>query len=88
MSGMLGIEHLEKDLWEAADQLRANSKLASSEYVMPVMGIIFLRQANNRFETVHEKLTSDFRERKMPFEPQRADYINAGSVWLPEIMVL
>ena len=84
MSGMLGIEHLEKDLWEAADQLRANSKLTSSEYVMPVLGIIFLRQANNRFETVHEQLTADFREGKTPFEPQRADYINAGALWLPE----
>ena len=27
---------LEKRLWEAADDLRANSKLKSSEYSMPV----------------------------------------------------
>ena len=26
------IEKLEKDLWEAADQLRTNSKLTSSDY--------------------------------------------------------
>ena len=44
------IEKLEKDLWEAADQLRANSKLTSSEYCMPVLGVIFLRHAANRFE--------------------------------------
>jgi type I restriction enzyme M protein len=30
---------LEKDLWEAADQLRANSKLTASEYCVPVLGI-------------------------------------------------
>ena len=42
------IEKLEADLWEAADQLRANSKLTSSDYVMPVLGIIFLRHAANR----------------------------------------
>lgn len=29
------IEKLESDLWEAADNLRANSKLTSSDYFMP-----------------------------------------------------
>jgi type I restriction enzyme M protein len=45
------IEKIESSLWEAADQLRANSKLTSSEYCMPVLGIIFLRHASNRYET-------------------------------------
>jgi type I restriction enzyme M protein len=36
------IEKLESDLWEAADNLRANSKLTSSDYFMPVLGVIFL----------------------------------------------
>jgi type I restriction enzyme M protein len=40
---------LEDDLWEAADQLRANSKLTASEYSMPVLGLIFLRHATTRF---------------------------------------
>jgi type I restriction enzyme M protein len=31
------IEQIEASLWEAADQLRANSKLTSSEYCMPVL---------------------------------------------------
>jgi hypothetical protein len=44
------IEKLEKDLWEAADNLRANSKLTSSDHFMPVLGVIFLRHAANRFE--------------------------------------
>ena len=42
------IEKLETDLWEAADNLRANSKLTSSDYFMPVLGVIFLRHAANR----------------------------------------
>ena len=29
------IEKLETDIWEAADNLRANSKLTSSDYFMP-----------------------------------------------------
>ena len=36
---------VEKRLWDAADQLRANSKLTSTEYSMPVLGLIFLRHA-------------------------------------------
>ncbi len=42
---MDNIEALEKRLWEAADQLRANSGLSSNEYSMPILGILFLRQA-------------------------------------------
>ena len=46
MADVLGnIEKLERDLWEAADNLRANSKLTSSDYFMPVLGVIFLRHA-------------------------------------------
>jgi hypothetical protein len=30
---------VEKHLWEAADELRANSKLKSSEYSVPVLGL-------------------------------------------------
>ena len=37
---------LEKRLWGAADELRANSKLKSSEYSVPVLGLIFLRFAD------------------------------------------
>jgi len=33
---------LEKRLWEAADELRANSKLKPSEYSVPVLGLVFL----------------------------------------------
>src|SRR2546428_11795080 len=40
---------LEKRLWEAADQLRANSGLTSQQYSGPVLGLIFLRFAEVRF---------------------------------------
>src|SRR5207249_4766075 len=40
---------LEKRLWEAADQLRANSGLTSGQYSTPVLGLIFLRFAEARF---------------------------------------
>ena len=40
---------IEKKLWDAADALRTNSKLKSSEYATPVLGLIFLRFADYRF---------------------------------------
>ena len=40
---------IEKRLWDAADEMRANSKLKSSEYSIPVLGLIFLRYADQKF---------------------------------------
>jgi type I restriction enzyme M protein len=42
-------DSLEKRLWEAADQLRANSGLNAQQYSGPVLGLIFLRFAEVRF---------------------------------------
>ena len=42
-------ETLEKRLWDAADQFRANSGLKAAEYSSPVLGLIFLRFAEARF---------------------------------------
>ena len=40
---------LEKGLWDAADQFRANSGLKAGQYSTPVLGLIFLRFAEARF---------------------------------------
>jgi len=48
---------LEKRLWGAADELRANSKLKSSEYSVPVLGLIFLRYADHKFALAKAKLS-------------------------------
>jgi type I restriction enzyme M protein len=47
---------LEKRLWAAADQLRANSGLKSSQYSQPVLGLIFLRFAAVRFSVRRAEL--------------------------------
>jgi hypothetical protein len=39
-------------LWKAADELRANSTLAPTEYRGPVLGLIFLAYAEHRFDQV------------------------------------
>ncbi|MEJ1971098.1 MAG: class I SAM-dependent DNA methyltransferase [Lacunisphaera sp.] len=45
----LASESLEKRLWDAADQFRANSGLKAQEYSSPILGLIFLRFAEVRF---------------------------------------
>jgi type I restriction enzyme M protein len=45
----VGTDTLEKRLWAAADQFRANSGLKAQEYSGPILGIIFLRFAEVRF---------------------------------------
>lgn len=42
-------KQLESDLWRSADTLRANSDLKSSEYSTPVLGLIFLKFADNKY---------------------------------------
>lgn len=45
---------LEHRLWDAADELRANSGLKASEHGGPVLGLIFLRFADTRFAAAKE----------------------------------
>ncbi len=79
------IEKLEADLWEAADNLRANSKLTSSDYFMPVLGVIFLRHAANRFDAANRQIAADQASGKMPKRKVLpADYIARRSLYLPE----
>jgi type I restriction enzyme M protein len=47
---------LEKRLWQAADQLRANSGLTAQQYSGPVLGLIFLRFAEVRFAKRRKEL--------------------------------
>ena len=83
---LANIEKLESDLWEAADNLRANSKLTSSEYCMPVLGIIFLRHAANRFEAATIQIAEDQKSGKMPKRKIiAADYVKRRALFLPEV---
>jgi type I restriction enzyme M protein len=49
---------LEKRLWDAADQFRANSGLKPQEYSGPILGLIFLRFAEVRYKVQHTKLAN------------------------------
>ncbi len=81
---MQDITKLEKRLWEAADQLRANSKLTQTEYSMPVLGLIFLRYAHNRFLIVEEQVKNALPTRGGKTRPiTKEDYKGKSALYLP-----
>lgn len=58
MAQLENIEAIEKRLWKSADTLRANSELASNEYFLPVMGLIFLRHAYSRYLSIKDEIVA------------------------------
>ncbi len=54
------LKQLEKDLWSAADNLRANTDLKSSEYATPVLGLIFLKFADNNYARAEQAINAEF----------------------------
>jgi type I restriction enzyme M protein len=72
---------LEKRLWDAADELRANSKLKSSEYSVPVLGLIFLRYADWKFTQAEKELKSKGSGRR---GISKTDFQAKGVMYLPE----
>ena len=50
---------LEKRLWDAADQFRANSDLKAQQYSGPILGLIFLRFAEARFTAQRSTLEKE-----------------------------
>jgi type I restriction enzyme M protein len=58
------LKKLEADLWSAADKLRANSDLKSSEYATPVLGLIFLKFADNNYRRHENEIHAEFTKLK------------------------
>jgi type I restriction enzyme M protein len=58
------LKQLEKELWNAADNLRANSDLKSSEYSTPVLGLIFLKFADNNYRRHEDEILAEYKKLK------------------------
>jgi len=82
---MNNLAKLENDLWEAADQLRANGNVPYNEFFMPVMGIIFLRHAVNHFGVVDQMILSERASGQMKRATIAADYRKRRALYLPEV---
>ncbi|MFA5058184.1 MAG: type I restriction-modification system subunit M N-terminal domain-containing protein, partial [Opitutaceae bacterium] len=80
----IATDTLEKRLWEAADQLRANSGLKAQEYSAPVLGLIFLRFVEVRFATHRAKLDkAGASSRRSSRVDEPAAYHAEGILYLP-----
>ncbi|MBS1577035.1 MAG: N-6 DNA methylase [Bacteroidetes bacterium] len=81
------IHQLETELWDAADQLRASSKLTAAEYKDPVLGLVLLRFAQNRYEEAKPIV-----EKNLPVNPRTGkkreatndDFLAVGAMKLPD----
>lgn len=79
------LKKLEADLWESADLLRADSKLTSNQYCMPVLGLLFLRYAYGRFKRVEAEILKNRPSRGgrvLPVEP--SDFASKSALFLPK----
>src|SRR3954470_22796598 len=77
------LAYVRRTLWAAADELRANSKLTPVQYRDPVLGLVFLAYAENRFEAVRGEVeakatarnpatTSDYKARSVLYVPDES----------------
>ena len=77
------LAEVRRTLWAVADQLRANSTLAPSEYRGPVLGLIFLAYAEHRFDAIRPEVEAkatarrpvsvdDYRARAVLYVPDEA----------------
>ncbi|MCE2822832.1 MAG: N-6 DNA methylase [Saprospiraceae bacterium] len=77
------LKQLEAELWNAADSLRANSKLTAAEYKDPILGLVFLRFAQNIYEEKKVLI-----EKSIPDGPRgkraitKEDFLAAGAMML------
>ncbi len=82
---LINIEKFEAKLWKMADSLRANSNLASNEYFLPILGLIFLRHATSRFRQAQAAIAADKKAGRMPDRPLvAADFQKRRALMLPE----
>ncbi|MFA0961022.1 N-6 DNA methylase [Roseivirga sp. BDSF3-8] len=58
------LKQLEDKLWDAANRLRASGGIKASDYAVPVLGIIFLRFADNRYREHEEEIETLYEQSK------------------------
>ena len=76
------VEKLEDNLWTAAENLRANSKLKANEYSYPVLGLIFLKFAENNFQKMEKQINAKKNYRHKVISKE--DYLASGVIYLHE----
>jgi type I restriction enzyme M protein len=58
------LKKLEKGLWDAANSLRAYGGIKAADYAVPVLGLIFLRFADNKYSAFEADILDDYNSNK------------------------
>nr|QNO49276.1 hypothetical protein ANJBEOKM_00016 [Methanosarcinales archaeon ANME-2c ERB4] len=76
-------EHLEKQLWKAADKLRKN--IDAAEYKHIVLGLIFLKYISDAFEGLYQRLQKGEGDYAGADPEDRDEYKAENVFFVPEI---
>jgi len=58
------LKQLEDNLWASANRLRATGGIKSADYAVPVLGLIFLRFADNKYSLYEDEIKKAFEKDK------------------------
>ncbi len=87
------IKDLENRLWEAADHMRANSPLRLNEFAGPVLGLIFLKFADVKYNKTAEEITEEKKSKAKKLKGasvlrerpvSSVDFHARGAIFVPE----
>ncbi len=80
------LKQLEDRLWDAADTLRSESGLKSTQYSTPVLGLIFLRFASNKYDKFKDEIEAEFSASQNTRNPKTREEIALSKCgyYLPE----
>lgn len=81
---VLDVKEFQNKLWEAADKLRANSSLKGTDFSIPVLGLIFLRYADYKFQKVKAELQSELQSSRRRVSDDITPYHAKGVLYLKE----
>lgn len=82
------LKQLEEKLWEAADKLRADSGLKSTQYSTPLLGLIFLRFASNKYDKYKDAIEAEYQASQNTHNPKTREEIALSKCgyYLPDII--
>lgn len=58
------LKELEDKLWESANELRAHGGLKAADYAVPVLGLIFLKFAENKYSQYEDQILKEYTKSK------------------------
>lgn len=75
LNNMDNVQKIEDSLWEAAEKLRVDSGLKSTQYSTPLLGLVFLRFASIKYDRFKEEIEAEYNRFKGTRNEKRMEEI-------------